>query len=118
MIKKFIIYIKLQYKLFFVLLCIAVLPAYLTFHYLPSIANTQYIYLTFLAALKLFFYQDGPYKESLKKTIRPMLEKELKKSPSTNQIIARIEDCLNARDIALAFNAIIIVFMALFFGKF
>jgi hypothetical protein len=115
---KYLNYYKLQFKLFIVLNLVVILPLLLVYLYSPyEWKNLYWLVLTFLFALKIIFYKDGPYKKEISQTMREKLLVELGRPPSKTEVVNRIEFMITARDVVIITIGVFVIFLTLFFGK-
>ncbi|ATH07236.1 hypothetical protein BIY24_04585 [Halobacteriovorax marinus] len=116
--KKILLYFKLQLRLFLILICTTSIPLLLVYLYSPYEWDKLYwLFITFIFALKVVFYKDAPYKKKITPLVREMLTKEYKRVPSKMEVVARIEDMINARDVMLLSSALLIVVITILFSK-
>ncbi|GEM_PF-5648125 len=116
--KKILLYFKLQYKLFLILVCLTGVPLLLVYLYSPyEWKNLYWLFLTFIIALKIIFYKEAPYKKKITPGVRDSLTSEMGRVPSKMEVVNRVEDMINARDTMLLTSAVIVVILTVLFGK-
>jgi hypothetical protein len=115
---KLLLYFRLQYKVFLLLVLLTTVPLLLVYLFSPyEWDNLYWLFLTLLFALKVIFYKDGPYKSKVSAGVRDKLTKELKRVPSKMEVVNRVEDLVQARDAMLVASGILIVLVSIVFGK-
>lgn len=115
---KILLYFKLQFKLLLILLVLTTVPLLLIYLYSPyEWKNLYWLFLTFLVALKVVFYKEGPYKKKISSEVREGLTKEMNRVPSKMEVVNRVEDMINARDAMLLTSALSIIVITVIFGK-
>ncbi|PIK13687.1 hypothetical protein [Halobacteriovorax sp. JY17] len=115
---KLLLYFRLQYRLFLILVSLTTVPLLLVYLFSPyEWKNLYWFFLTFIFALKVVFYKEAPYKKKISSGVRDMLTREMKRVPSKMEVVNRVEDLVQARDAMLVASAVIVVLMTVIFGK-
>ena len=115
---KLLLYFRLQYGLFLILVCLTAIPLLLVYLFSPyEWKNLYWFFLTFIFALKVVFYKEAPYKKKVSSGVREGLTKELKRVPSKMEVVNRVEDLVQARDVMLVSSGLLVVIITVIFGK-
>jgi len=118
MIRKILLYFKLQFKFFVILCLICLLPLWAFYQFANF--KVDYIYLGFFAILliiRLLQPKEDHYRKIMTNKILHGLEKELNQTPNTNQIVKRSNEYVESRDFAIIFVAALIFLITIYFGK-
>jgi uncharacterized membrane protein YkgB len=111
-------YFKIQWKRLFVYLSISCIPLLALYEFLPyKIDHLHTAFIAILVCMKLFSNNEYQYRKNLKEIVKIGLQKELKKTPSKQQIIKRENDYVTSRDIMLAISLLGVVIIAIIYNR-
>ncbi len=111
--------IFMQLKLLIGLFLLTSVPYFLMLNFLPF--KVEYLYLFFiilLLGIRFGIYTDSMFKEKINTELKSKLSAQLKRTPSTNEIVKRQRDELSARDLAFSVNIAIVLLITAFLAKF
>lgn len=116
--KEIILYFKLQYKLLFALLLFLAIPLLILLNSKLNVPYLSYFFLMILAALKFIIFKKRSTHKSIKFKAKLSLEKEMKRSPSSTQVVKRSLEYIAAQDAAIILVGAILIFISLIYGGF
>ena len=112
---KLLLYFKLQFKFFLLSIIIIVLPYLAFIKFSPyQVDGMEYFILAFLLIAKFSYFQNSVYRKSIEDAAKSGLMKTLNRTPSKNEIVIRVNDYVNARDLMLGLTALCVMIIAVF----
>ncbi len=113
-----LLYMRLQYKLFLSLHFFCVLPLFLIYQFSPyPFDNLYFLFLALLLCLRIILFKDDTYLASLKKSVPTALASELGRVPSSSEIVVRVKAHLDSREYIFMIPGVLILVVAIIFGK-
>jgi|LUMW01.1.fsa_nt_gb hypothetical protein len=116
--KMIALYIKYQWKLLGLGLLLLIFPYLLICLYLPKIPYMHFLFLSLIFLIRILALNEGQTKKRLKPYIQRELAKQLRRSPSNDEIFKRIQFYIRTYDITLLLLGISIIFLSIIYQQF
>jgi hypothetical protein len=110
------LFFKHQWTYLLFLVSVFFIPLFLFLKFSPfEVPQVSFVFLGFLLASQFLFYEEKKYRARIKNNVTHILQRELGKIPSQQEIIKRSTLVVQLRGISIMFCALLILILMFYF---